>query len=117
VREIRMLRAMWRELETGLRRLLHGHEGGNPGHSQGAVYGLPRQFPTLPRRTISGSFPTANAEYVVNVIRPRRSLLRLPRLRMVILQVLERAFGDRGKLSSFCGDFYLARTTGEQTDS
>jgi hypothetical protein len=49
VREIRMLRAMWRELETGLRRLLHGHEGGNPGHSQGAAYGLPRQFPTLPR--------------------------------------------------------------------
>ena len=48
VREIRMLRAMWRELETGLRRLLHGHEGGNPGHSQGAAYGLPRQFPTLP---------------------------------------------------------------------
>jgi hypothetical protein len=48
VREIRMLRAMWRELETGLRRLLHGHEGGNPGHSQGAAYELPRQFPTLP---------------------------------------------------------------------
>ena len=48
MRQIRMLRAMWRELETGLRRLLHGHEGGNPGHSQGAAYGLPRQFPTLP---------------------------------------------------------------------
>ena len=48
MREIRMLRAMWRELETGLRRLLNGHEGGNPGHSQGAAYGLPRQFPTLP---------------------------------------------------------------------
>src|SRR5271169_3393594 len=48
VRQIRMLRAMWRELETGLRRLLHGHAGGNPGHGQGAAYGLPRQFPTLP---------------------------------------------------------------------
>ena len=48
MRQIRMLRAMWRELETGLRRLLHGHEGGNPGHGQGAAYGLPRQFPTLP---------------------------------------------------------------------
>src|SRR5215813_4789180 len=48
VREIRMLRAMRRGLETGLRRPLHGHEGGNPGHSQGAAYGLPRQFPTLP---------------------------------------------------------------------
>ena len=48
MRQIRMLRAMRRELETGLRRLLHGHAGGNPGHSQGAAYGLPRQFPTLP---------------------------------------------------------------------
>jgi hypothetical protein len=43
-----MLRAMRRELETGLRRLLHGHAGGNPGYGQGAAYGLPRQFPTLP---------------------------------------------------------------------
>jgi hypothetical protein len=48
VRQIRMLRAMRRELETGLRCLLHGHAGGNPGHGQGATYGLPRQFPTLP---------------------------------------------------------------------
>jgi hypothetical protein len=48
VREIRMLRAMRRGLETGLRWLLNGHEGGNPGYSQGAAYGLPRQFPTLP---------------------------------------------------------------------
>ena len=48
VRQIRMLRAMWRELETGLRSLLIGHEEGNLGHSQGAAYGLPRQFPTLP---------------------------------------------------------------------
>jgi len=48
VRQIRMLRAMRRELETGLRCLLHGHAGGNPGHGQGAAYGLPRQFPTLP---------------------------------------------------------------------
>ena len=30
MREIRMLRAMRRELETGLRWLLHGHERGNP---------------------------------------------------------------------------------------
>jgi hypothetical protein len=48
VRQIRMLRAMWRELETGLRLLLTGHEGGNPRHSQGAAYESPRQFPTLP---------------------------------------------------------------------
>jgi hypothetical protein len=30
VRQIRMLRAMWRELETELRRLPHGHGRGNP---------------------------------------------------------------------------------------
>jgi hypothetical protein len=34
VREIRMLRAMWRELETGPRITLAGHEGGNPGYRQ-----------------------------------------------------------------------------------
>jgi len=48
VREIRMLRAMWRALETGLRKLLTGHEGGNAGHRQGASFGLPRQCSTLP---------------------------------------------------------------------
>ena len=35
VREIRMLRAVWRELETALRMTLAGHERGNPGHRQG----------------------------------------------------------------------------------
>ena len=35
VREIRMLRAMRRELETGLRIELSGHERGNPGYGQG----------------------------------------------------------------------------------
>jgi hypothetical protein len=48
VRQIRMLRARRRELETGLRPLLLGHAGGNPGDGQGVAYGLPRQFPTLP---------------------------------------------------------------------
>ena len=48
MRYIRTLRAMRRELETELRRLLHGHAGGNPGHGQGAASGSPRQFPTLP---------------------------------------------------------------------
>ena len=33
--QIRMLRAMWRELETGFRTTLAGHEGGNPGYRQG----------------------------------------------------------------------------------
>ena len=32
MREIRTLRAMWRALETGPRRILNGHEEGNLGH-------------------------------------------------------------------------------------
>jgi hypothetical protein len=48
VREIRTLRAMRRALETGLRKLLNGHEGGNAGHSQGISYGFTRQRSTLP---------------------------------------------------------------------
>jgi hypothetical protein len=40
VREIRTLRAMRRALETKLRKLLTGHEGGNAGYSQGASFGL-----------------------------------------------------------------------------
>jgi hypothetical protein len=37
VREIQMLRAIWRELETELRNDLYGHEWGNPGYIQGRV--------------------------------------------------------------------------------
>ena len=48
MREICMLRARWRGLETEPRTSLHGHEGGNPGHSQGMPYGPPRQSSTLP---------------------------------------------------------------------
>ncbi len=48
VREICTLRAMWRGLEAESRTSLHGHEGGNPGHSQGMPYGPPRQSSTLP---------------------------------------------------------------------
>ena len=86
MREIRTLRAMWRGLETGLRRLLHGHEGGNPGHSQGAAYGLPRQFPTLPGCTICGAqWPHYGIDFVdrrqtaalASIIDPHRSSQRL----------------------------------------
>src|SRR5882762_11991857 len=59
VRQIRMLRAMRRGLETGLRQLLHGHAGGNPGYSQGVAYELPRQFPTLPGQCGQRSAPDA----------------------------------------------------------
>jgi len=48
VREIRMLRAMRRGLEPELRNLLTGHKGGNPGYSQEASYGPPRQSSILP---------------------------------------------------------------------
>ena len=37
MREIRMLRARWRELETELRIRLNGHAGGNPGYGQADV--------------------------------------------------------------------------------
>ena len=38
MREIRTLRAMWRVLETELRNLLTGHEGGNAGYRQGVSF-------------------------------------------------------------------------------
>jgi hypothetical protein len=38
VREIRMLRVMWRGLETEPRSALHGHERGNPGYGQEQTY-------------------------------------------------------------------------------
>ncbi len=53
MREIRMLRAMWRALETGLRKVLNGHEGGNAGYSQGTSYESARQRSTLP--TVNGN--------------------------------------------------------------
>ena len=50
MREIRMLRVMWRELETGSRTSLAGHEGGNPGYRQGLFYRVtaPAPDPTRP---------------------------------------------------------------------
>jgi hypothetical protein len=57
VRETRMLRAMRRALETGLRQLLTGHDGGNAGYRQGVSYGLPRQCSTLPGLGAAGIRP------------------------------------------------------------
>ena len=57
MREIRMLRARWRGLETELRMSLNGHEGGNPGYGQGLSYGPPRQPPTLRWTSAGGSDP------------------------------------------------------------
>jgi hypothetical protein len=48
VREIRMLRAMWRELQTGLRNDLFGHKGGETLDTDKAdLSELPRQLSTL----------------------------------------------------------------------
>ncbi len=49
MREIRMLRATWRGLETESRTTLLGHEERKLGYRQGKTYGLPRQSSTLPR--------------------------------------------------------------------
>ena len=77
MREIRMLRAMRRGLETGLRWLLHGHEGGNPGYSQGAAYGLPRQFPTLPRWPARAMSAFPGPEHAKASAVPRKDGFRL----------------------------------------
>ena len=51
MREIRTLYVMWRELETGSRTTLAGHEGGNPGYRQGLFYRVtaPALDPTISR--------------------------------------------------------------------
>jgi hypothetical protein len=61
VREIRMLRVMWRELETELRLSLLGHEGGNSGHGQGTAY----------RVTAPALDPTRQRILMCNKIVPR----------------------------------------------
>ena len=62
VPEIGMLRAMWRELETGPRITLTGHEGGNSGYRQGAS--LRVTAPALdPTRILEVYFSECNAEH------------------------------------------------------
>jgi hypothetical protein len=74
VRAIRMLRVTWRELETGSRPSLGGHERGNPGHRQGMFYRVtapaldPTTHPSESKkgnRIISGEYlgPTGNPGY------------------------------------------------------
>ena len=47
MREILMLRARWRELETESRTRLHGTKGETPDTDKPGPDGPPRQFPTL----------------------------------------------------------------------
>ena len=58
MKEIFMLRARWRELETGLRTRLNRHEGGKPPDTaKPCPDGPPRQFPTLP--IVTDRYPVA----------------------------------------------------------
>ena len=54
MREIRTLRAMWRALETGPRRILNGHEEGNLGHKprRNLRAAAPALDPTARRRKV-----------------------------------------------------------------
>ena len=70
MREIRMLRAMWRALETEPRRILNGHEGGNAGYSQGVAYGSPRRI--QPRSCLRVTAPVLDPTRRVTVKRVRR---------------------------------------------
>ncbi len=86
--QIRMLRARRRELETGLRPLLLGHAGGNPGDGQGVAYGLPRQFPTLPGSVqshergwssgVSRTKPGAAVKFLIDQLERTRCPQRVP---------------------------------------
>ena len=60
MREIRSLRAMRRELETEPRRVLPGHEGGNPGHRQGRSSGA--TAPVLDPTGVGSSVRAGNRE-------------------------------------------------------
>jgi hypothetical protein len=62
VREICMLRAMWRELETELRLSLPGHEGGNSGYGQGPSYRV--TAPALDPTRVPGQFSVA---YIMSI--------------------------------------------------
>jgi hypothetical protein len=69
VREIRMLRAMRRVLETQLRKLLTGHEDGNVGYSQGVSCGLARQHSTLPGSTVRQDRSNPGSRWIASSIR------------------------------------------------
>ncbi len=66
VREIRMLRSMWRGLETESRFGLRGHERGNPGYRQGHDLTDHRASPR-PYRVIGRAENAANISYPQDV--------------------------------------------------
>ena len=75
MRENCMLRAMRRGLETEPRFTLDGHEGGNPGHSQGEVYGPPRQSSTLPTSAPRSGQSISVCRHSVSLTLPSRAVI------------------------------------------
>jgi hypothetical protein len=72
--ESRTLRATWRALETGLRKPLTGHEGGNAGNRQGVSFGSPRQRSTLPGNVLHGEGVSLAIGRRVKAVRFRESV-------------------------------------------
>ena len=66
MREIRTLRARWRELETEPRTGLNGHEGRNPGYSQASVL-TGHRASSRPYRDFTIRYP-ADEPYVVRFV-------------------------------------------------
>ena len=74
--EIDMLRATWRELETGLRITLTGHEGGNARHRQGLC-----EWATAPVLDPTRSLRHALPEYEIHSLQERNHQGLVPFLR------------------------------------
>ena len=70
MREIRMLRAMWRALETESRSFLNGHEGGNAGYSQGTSYGFTHQRSILPLSFVISGAPNSFSRTTLRPLGP-----------------------------------------------
>ena len=79
MREIRTLRAMWRALETGPRRILNGHEEGNLGHKprRSLRAAAPALDPTGNRRKCSA--PACTPAFLRTINRPFRMQSRAMR--------------------------------------
>ncbi len=79
-----MLRVTWRELETGSRTSLAGHEGGNPGYRQGLFYRV-----TAPALDPTKSIHWVETGYRLNILVTSGSFVHVVRGGMLFLvQVL-----------------------------
>ncbi len=81
MREIRMLRSMWRGLETESRSGLHGHERGNPEHGQD--HDLRTTAPALdPTKALI--WPSCSSVALDRLIGPSTARISLLSLRRVV---------------------------------